>query len=100
MPEASAGKNKFDVRWMDGVWPGIKLEGGESIAGVADGVAKARDFRRKPEDGGRWSNGGIDGFKGVPWERYPGAGGGFEINSKVRLPTDSERIILIAGKDE
>ncbi len=41
----------FDMIWMDGVWLGIKLESGESIIGTADGVAKARDFRRKPEGG-------------------------------------------------
>ena len=35
---ASVGKNKFDVRWMDGVWLGIKLESRESIMGTADGV--------------------------------------------------------------
>ncbi len=52
LPAASVGKNKFDVSWMDGVWLGIKLDSGESIIGAADGVVKARDFRRKPEEGG------------------------------------------------
>ncbi len=33
LPEASAGKNKFDVRWTDGVWLGIEVETGESIIG-------------------------------------------------------------------
>ncbi len=28
LPVASAGKNKFDVRWMDVVWLGIKMESG------------------------------------------------------------------------
>ncbi len=64
LPAASAGKNTFDVRWMDGMWLGIKLESGESIIGTADGVVKATDFRRKPEDGGRWSNDGVDGLEG------------------------------------
>ena len=41
LPAASVGKNKLDVRWMDGVWPGIKLESVESIIGTADGVVKA-----------------------------------------------------------
>ncbi len=50
---ASVGKDKFDVRWEDGVWLGIKMESGESIVGTANGVAKASDFRRKPEEGGR-----------------------------------------------
>ena len=80
---------------------GIKWEGGESSVGAADGAAKARDFRWKPEERGRWSNDGIDGFNGVPWEPYPGAGGGFEIKSKARLPVDSERITVnFKGKDE
>jgi hypothetical protein len=67
---ASVGKNKFDVRWMARVWLGIKLESGESSLGTADGVMKARDLRRKPKEAGRWSNNGIDGFNGVPWEPY------------------------------
>ncbi len=83
LPAGSAVKNRFDVTWMDGAWLGIKLESGESIIGTANGVVKARDFKRKPEEGGRWSNDGIDGFKGAPLEPYPGAGGGFEIESRV-----------------
>ncbi len=60
------GKEKFDVRWMEGMWLGVKLESGELIIGKADGVVKARDFRRKPEKEGRWSSDGIDGFNGAP----------------------------------
>ncbi len=86
---------------MDGVWLGIKLGSGESIIGAAGGVVKARDFRRKSEEGGRWSNDGTDGFNGVPWEPYPGAGGGFEIRLMFRLPMDSERTTnSIKGKGE
>ncbi len=40
------------------------MESGESIIGTPDGAVKATDFRRKPENGGRWGNDGIDGFKG------------------------------------
>ena len=80
---------------------GIKLESGESIIGTTSGVVTARDFGRKPEERGRGSDDGVDGFKGVPWEPYPGAGTGFEIKSKVRLPVVSERITInIEGKDE
>ncbi len=28
-PAFSAGRNKFDVRWVDGVWLGVRLESGE-----------------------------------------------------------------------
>ncbi len=38
---------------MEGRWPGAKLESDESLAGASDGVTKSRDFRTKPEDGGR-----------------------------------------------
>ncbi len=80
---------------------GIKMESGESISGVASGVVKARGFRRKPEEGGRCSSGGVDGCNGAPWEPYPGAGGGCEITSKVRLPVNDGRItIVIEDKGE
>ena len=55
-------------------------------------MIKARDFRRRPENGGSWSNEAIDAFKGVPWEPYPGARGGYEIKSKVRMPILQEPI--------
>jgi hypothetical protein len=31
LPAASGVENKFDVRWQDGVWLGIKMESGASI---------------------------------------------------------------------
>jgi hypothetical protein len=35
----------------------------------------------------------------VPWEPYPGAGGGYEIKSKVRLPTESGELTkIVKGK--
>ncbi len=67
------------------------MESGESIIGTADGVAEARDFIRKPEEGGRCSNDEIDGLNGVPSAPYPGAGGGYEIKSKDSLPAHNER---------
>ncbi len=64
------------------------------------GVVKARDFRRKPESGGRRGNKGVGGLKGVPWEPYPGAGGGYEIKSTVRLPAESGELAkIVKGKD-
>ncbi len=79
---------------------GVRLESGESIIGTPEGVVKARDFRRRRENGGRWRNDGIDGFKGAPWEPYPGAGGGSEIKSKVRLPTESGELTkIVKGKE-
>ncbi len=33
-PAFSAERNKFDVRWVDGVWLGIRQKSGESIIGT------------------------------------------------------------------
>ena len=55
------------------------MESGESIIGASDGVAKARDFRRRPENGGRWGKETFDEFKGVPREPRPGAKGSVEL---------------------
>ncbi len=76
---------------------GIKLESGELIIRAPEGVAKARDLLREPEDGER--DGGSDssdGFKGVPWEPSLGAAGGYEIKSTVRLPTESGELTKVA----
>ena len=67
------------------------MESGESLIGTDGGVVKARDFRRKAENGGRWSVTEFDKFVGVPWEPYPGAKGGFELRSKVRAFADGAR---------
>jgi hypothetical protein len=87
-PANSAGEDKFDVRWLERVWLGVRVESGESIIGTDRGVVKARDFRRKPLNGGRLCEEKFNKFVGVPWEPYPGAGGGTDIKTKVRLPTE------------
>ena len=77
------------------------MESGESLIGTNEGVVKARDFRRKAENGGRWSVVDFDKFVGVPWEPYPGATGGFELRSKVRLPADrAEFTETVKGKSD
>jgi hypothetical protein len=95
----SVGKDKFKVRWTGGVWLGIKAESGESLIGTGERVAKAKGFRKKPENGGRWNKEDFDKFRGVPWELYPGAGGGFEVKSKMRLPADPAEFTA-TGKGE
>ncbi len=49
----SAGKDKFDARWNEGVRLGSRVESGESLIGTGEGFAKARDFKIKAENGGR-----------------------------------------------
>ncbi len=78
-PALFVGKDKFDVRWREGVWLGIELEGGESLMGAGAGVAKARDVRRKQDNGGRWRVEDFDKFKEVRLVPCPVAAGGFEF---------------------
>ncbi len=61
---------------------------GESTFATDQGFARARVFKRKPENGGRWSKDDFDKFVGAPWEPDPGAEGGCELRSKVRLATE------------
>ncbi len=77
------------------------MESGESLIGTGEGVVKARDFRRKAENGGRWITVDFDKFVRVPWEPYPGAKGGFEMRSKVRLPVErAEFSETVKGKSD
>ncbi len=54
------------------------------MVGASEGVA--RDSRRKPENGRRWSVDDFEKIRGVPWEPHPEEKGGSELRSKVRLP--------------
>ncbi len=67
----SAGSRKFDVRWQEGVWLGFRVERGGLSMGTSEGVAKARGFRRKAENGRRWSVEDFNKFVGAPWEAVP-----------------------------
>ena len=83
----SAGKHKFDVRWHEGIWLGIRDESGESVVGTPEGVVKAKDFRRKRDHDERWNVSRFDVFRGVPWEPIPGIGGE-ELRTFVSLPVE------------
>ena len=89
----STGKDKFESRWEDGVWLGIRDRSGESIIGTPEGVVKARDFRRKGVLTERWNRDEINGFRGLPWEPIPGKEGDYEIRVKVNMPDQSQEII-------
>ena len=66
LKSGSAGTNKFDPRWYEGVWLGVRDETGEAIVGTKDGVVKRRDFRRKPIVDDRWDVKKFDEFRGSP----------------------------------
>ena len=87
----SKGKDKFGVRWEDGIWLGIHDQSNEAIIGTRDGVVKARDVKRKATDEERWNGENFDAVKGVPWEPVPGRGG-IELRSRVHIPEEAEEV--------
>ena len=82
----SAGKEKFDSRWEEGVWLGISDESGESLIGTKNGALKAKDFRRKTLAAERWNKENFDEIQGTPWEPIPGREGNYNIASRITLP--------------
>ncbi len=82
-PAMSAGRDKFDARWKDGVWLGVRMESGESLIGTSEGVVKARDLRCiQAENGGRWRVGDFGKFAGAHWR---------PLSTKpIKYPTNSD----------
>ena len=86
----SVGCNKYEPRWRDGVFLGVKDETNEIIVGTDRGVVKARDFKRKAVGQGRWSKERVLAVLGVPWEPTPGRMGDIEVRPRVRVQEDDE----------
>ena len=96
----SAGKNKLDIRWHEGIWLGIRDESGESIIGTKEGVVTATDFRRKRDHDARWHVESFDAFVGIPWQPIPGVGTE-ELRTFVSVPVDPSPIAEIPiGRDD
>ena len=47
------GKDKFERRWEEGIWLGVRHETGEVIMGTSEGVIKVRDVKRRRRRGRR-----------------------------------------------
>ena len=75
----SVGKDKYNSRWEEGVFVGIREGPGEIIIG------NDRAFRRRGYDKERWSTDDVKRVGGVPWEPIPGREG-IEIKPSVNLP--------------
>jgi hypothetical protein len=87
----SVGKDKYNSRWEEGVFLGVREESGEIIVGTKEGSIKARAFRKKGSEGERWSRDNVKSVGGIPWEPIPGRDG-IEIKSSVNLPRDESEV--------
>ena len=78
----SAGREKAEYRWAEGIWLGIRDESGEHIIGTEGGIIKARTIRRpgSPEERWKWEK--FEKMRGLPWEPVPGRPG-FDIHVRV-----------------
>ena len=95
----SKGKDKFDTRWENRIWPVIADRTGETIIGTKDGVIKARDIR-SIEEKEAWDPGRFNDIRGTPWEPVPGRGE-IEIRSKIVIPIDrGEPRQLMEGEEK
>ena len=63
---------KAELRWMNGVFLGIRLSSGEKLVGNEDGVFKVRSMRRKLESD-RWDVSQLEGISSFPWKPYQGS---------------------------
>ena len=90
-PPGSKGKDKFEPRWLEGVWLGIADRSLEVIIGTDKGVIKVRDVRRHGLEKDKWDIARFNNMKGVPWEPVPGREG-IEIRAKVLMPEDRQQV--------
>ena len=85
----SVGKDKFDSRWEEGVFLGVREESAEIIVGTPEGITKAKDFKRKASLKDRWNQEQVLAVKGTPWETMPGRGGNIEIRANIHIDEDN-----------
>lgn len=72
---ASVGKAKFDSRWEEGMFIGVRDESNEVLIGTSQEVVKAWTINRKGEEQERWNREQLVGMRGTPWEPIPGREG-------------------------
>ena len=77
--------HKWEERWEDGVWLGVRDESGEAIIGTDVGVVKARTVRRKGSQEEIWDAKQHESMRGVPWATIPGTTQ-HEIQTDVNTP--------------
>ena len=107
----SAGVNKLDPRWEDGIYAGLRIESGEIYVMSESGVIKVKHYKQRPESE-RWNLEELDKGIGVPWEPIPGragiqvkshftiiGGGGEEIVKMPETRAVQIRRIYIGSKD-
>ena len=75
--------NKWDERWSEGIFLGVRTISNEIYVGTPSGVIKCRTIRRRvPES--RFDVNTLNTFRGVPWDLQP-ADSEQELPAEVQL---------------
>ena len=94
----SLGRDKFQCRWAEGVFYGIRDQTSEIIVGTPEGTIRARDFRRRGSQAERWNITFFNRCKGAPWQPIPGRSDP-HIHISVNLPSEkSATSPIISGE--
>ena len=79
MPADQLHRGKFEARWHNGIWLGVRPQTSEVLIGTPQGVFKARSVKRMSESM-RWNGEAVKAVKGTPWKPYL-----FSDSDKLRI---------------
>ena len=82
--DKNKGRNKFDVKWEEGVWLGHARDTNEMLIGTPTGVVRTYACKRKPE-AERWSADAVDAIQGTPSKPNPKKAG---LYIPIRVPLE------------
>ena len=79
--EKNKNRNKFDIKWDEGIWLGHTRNSNEAFIGTPEGTVKAYACKRRPDDE-KWDMKAIDAIKGTPYVPIPK---GLQTNVPIRV---------------
>ena len=77
------------MRWVDGVYLGMRERTDEYLLGTPEGVIKIHTISRKGTVEQQWNTDEMLKMQGVPWQPLPGREG-IEIRARIDMPGNRE----------
>ena len=93
-------KGKIEIQMSEGLWIGHARNSNEALIGTGEGVVRAYDVHRMPEDE-RWDGMLVTTMKGTPTQPDPKkAGSHIPIRVNVDVEEHDEEVTKVQSKDE